>query len=291
MKKSVILLALTLSVVACKKSETTNNSSENSESSISNESVADSAATIVNDNGEIKNEEANKIQEKLKSEVNNSIDSMAKAEKKDLQIIDETPPDSTVEKTVKTESKPKIIKQTKIIYKEKPQKISSKAGTSIVKSGSIAFNVEDNIASLEEVKYLIKKYDGIIKSENLNANNDYQTNYISAKIPLKEYDYLIEDLIDKIGNTTEQNLEISGENYNGDKLCDLDITLYNSSSLTLKNSENQNFGEKTWSAFSKGWNAIGGIFLFFLPFWPIIILGGFAYYYFKKKKNSNKNHQ
>ena len=73
---------------------------------------------------------------------------MAKAEKKDLQIIDETPPDSTVEKTAKTELKPKIIKQTKIVYKEKPQKISSKTGISIVKSGSIAFNVEDNIASV-----------------------------------------------------------------------------------------------------------------------------------------------
>ena len=149
----------------------------------------------------------------------------------------------------------------------------------------------DNIASLEEVKYLIKKYDGIVKSENINANNDYQTNYISAKIPLKEYDYLIEDLIDKIGNTTEQNLEISGENYNGNKLCDLDITLYNNNSFALKKPENQSFGEKTWNAFSKGWSAIGGLFLFFLPFWPIIILVGFAYYYFKKKKNSNKNQE
>lgn len=284
MKKSVILLAITLSVIACKKSETSANSTE----SIENVSTSDSASLVSNEQIEIKNDEADKIQEKLKNEVNNSIDSMSKAGKKELQIIDETPPDSTVKKIEKPEPKTRIIKKTKIIYKEKPRNSASKIKVPVVKSGNLSFNVENNTASLEEVRYLIKKYDGVIKSENFNANNDYQTNYISAKIPLKEYDYLIEDLMDKIGNTTEQNLEIFGDHYDGNKLCDLDITLYNSNSLTLKNNENQNFGEKTWSAFSKGWDAIGGLFLFFLPFWPIIILGGFAYYYFKKK-NKKQN--
>lgn len=285
MKKYVILLAFTLSVIACKKSETTNDSSEKS---ISNKNMADSAASVLNDNAEIKTEETNKIQEKLRNEVNSSIDSMAKAERKDLKIINELPTDSIVKKIAKTEAKTKIIKQTKIVFKEKPQNLQSKKSTSIVKSGSLSFNINDNETSLKEVKYLIKKYDGFIKSESLNANDDYQTNFLSAKIPLKDYDYFIEDLIDKIGNTTEQNLEISGENYNENKLCDLDITLYNSNSLASKNPEDNGFGEKTWLAFSKGWDAIGGLFLFFLPFWPIIILGGFAFYYFKKnKKNEN----
>ena len=35
--------------------------------------------------------------------------------------------------------------------------------------------------------YLVKKYDGKIKSENLTSNNENNTNYIVAKIPLKEF--------------------------------------------------------------------------------------------------------
>ena len=285
MKKSVILLALTLSVVACKKSETTNNSSEKSENSISNESKADSAA-VINENFEIKSEETKKIQEKVINETKKSIDSIAKSERKNLQIIDETLPDTVVEKIAKKEVKPKVIKQTKIVYKS--IKNNSEKGNPIIKSGNLSFKVENIESSLQDVKYLIKKYDGIIKTENSNFNNDYQTNYIFAKIPLKDYDYLIEDLIYKIGTATEQNLEISGENYNGNKLCNLEISLYNEN-YTSENTENQNFAGKTLSAFSKGWEAIGGLFLFFLPFWPVFLVGGFAFYYFKKKKNKKNN--
>lgn len=285
MKKSVILLALTLSVVACKKSETTNNSSEKSEYSISKESKADSAA-VINENFEIKSEETKKIQEKVINETKKSIDSIAKSERKNLQIIDETLPDTVVEKIAKKEVKPKVIKQTKIVYKS--IKNNSEKGNPIIKSGNLSFKVENIESSLQDVKYLIKKYDGIIKTENSNFNNDYQTNYIFAKIPLKDYDYLIEDLIYKIGTATEQNLEISGENYNGNKLCNLEISLYNEN-YTSENTENQNFAGKTWSAFSKGWEAIGGLFLFFLPFWPVFLVGGFAFYYFKKKKNKKNN--
>ena len=287
MKKTIVLAAIALSIVACNKSEMANqNSSETENTSVvaKENSNADSAALSVNEDVKIDKEVAQKVHEKVMNETNKSIDSLAKTSQITPEVIDETPPETEDKKVVKNPVKPQIIKETKIIYKEKPT-ARSIAVNPIQKYGNLSFSVEDNAAAISEVRYLVKKYDGKIKSENLTSNNENNTNYIVAKIPLKEYDYLIEDLMDNLGTLNDKTLEITGDDYQPNKLCDVEITLYSKNNSLAKNEdEPKTFGGKAVNAVTTGWEVIGNVLLFFLPFWPLFLLITFGYFYFKKKK-------
>ena len=287
MKKTIVLAAIALSIVACNKSEMANqNSSETENTSVvaKENSNTDSAALSVNEDVKIDKEVAQKVHEKVMNETNKSIDSLAKTSQITPEVIDETPPETEDKKVVKNPVKPQIIKETKIIYKEKPT-ARSIAVNPIQKYGNLSFSVEDNAAAISEVRYLVKKYDGKIKSENLTSNNENNTNYIVAKIPLKEYDYLIEDLMDNLGTLNDKTLEITGDDYQPNKLCDVEITLYSKNNSLAKNEdEPKTFGGKAVNALTTGWEVIGNVLLFFLPFWPLFLLITFGYFYFKKKK-------
>ena len=287
MKKTIVLAAIALSIVACKKSEMANqNSSETENTSVvaKENSNAVSADLSVNEDVKIDKEVAQKVHEKVMNETNKSIDSLAKTSQIKPEVIDETPPEAEDKKVVSNPVKPQIIKETKIIYKEKPT-ARSIAVNPIQKYGNLSFSVEDNAAAISEVRYLVKKYDGKIKSENLTSNNENNTNYIVAKIPLKEYDYLIEDLMDNLGTLNDKTLEITGDDYQPKKLCDLEITLYSKNNSLAKNEdEPKTFGGKAVNALTTGWEVTGNVLLFCLPFWPLFLLITFGYFYFKKKK-------
>ena len=287
MKKTIVLAAIALSIVACNKSEMANqNSSETENTSVvaKENSNVDSAALSVNEDVKIDKEVAQKVHEKVMNETNKSIDSLAKTSQIIPEVIDETPPEAEDKKIVSNPMKPQIIKETKIIYKEKPS-AKSIAVNPIQKYGNLSFSVEDNAAAISEVRYLVKKYDGKIKSENLTSNNENNTNYIVAKIPLKEYDYLIEDLMGNLGTLNDKTLEITGDDYQPNKLCDVEITLYSKNNSLAKNEdEPKTFGGKAVNALTTGWEVIGNVLLFFLPFWPLFLLITFGYFYFKKKK-------
>ena len=288
MKKTIVLAAIALSIVACNKSEMANqNSSETENISVvadEKNNNADSAALSLNEDVKIDKEVAQKVHEKVMNETNKSIDSLAKSSQIIPEVIDETPPEAENKKIVSNPVKPQIIKETKIIYKEKPS-AKSIAVNPIQKYGNLSFSVEDNAAAISEVRYLVKKYDGKIKSENLTSNNENNTNYIVAKIPLKEYDYLIEDLMGNLGTLNDKTLEITGDDYQPNKLCDVEITLYSKNNSLAKNEdEPKTFGGKAVNAVTTGWEVIGNVLLFFLPFWPLFLLITFGYFYFKKKK-------
>ena len=288
MKKTIVLAAIALSIVACNKSEMANqNSSETENISVvadEKNNNADSAALSLNEDVKIDKEVAQKVHEKVMNETNKSIDSLAKTSQIIPEVIDETPPEAENKKIVSNPVKPQIIKETKIIYKEKPS-AKSIAVNPIQKYGNLSFSVEDNAAAISEVRYLVKKYDGKIKSENLTSNNENNTNYIVAKIPLKEYDYLIEDLMGNLGTLNDKTLEITGDDYQPNKLCDVEITLYSKNNSLAKNEdEPKTFGGKAVNAVTTGWEVIGNVLLFFLPFWPLFLLITFGYFYFKKKK-------
>ena len=292
MKKTIVLAAIALSIVACNKSEMANqNSSETENTSVVAEEKnnnADSAALSLNEDVKIDKEVAQKVHEKVMNETNKSIDSLAKTSQIIPEVIDETPPEAENKKIVSNPVKPQIIKETKIIYKEKPS-AKSIAVNPIQKYGNLSFSVEDNAAAISEVRYLVKKYDGKIKSENLTSNNENNTNYIVAKIPLKEYDYLIEDLMGNLGTLNDKTLEITGDDYQPNKLCDVEITLYSKNNSLAKNEdEPKTFGGKAVNALTTGWEVIGNVLLFFLPFWPLFLLITFGYFYFKKK-NTKEN--
>lgn len=215
-----------------KASETVNN--------LDTKSVLDSVNLKAKDL--LKNkEEIEKAFENSKSKIDSISENVEKFKKdiEDKKVA--TTIDSIQEKIKKEIPKPKAV--TKVIYKDKPVKKEPVAPVNaMVKNGSIELNVDDIVLAKQSVRDIIRKYDGIINTENLVSNDEFQTLYLTTKVPYDKFDYLVEDL-SMLGNIHNKNLEVKGDSYNPNKLCSLEITLYDNY-LKAKESENQSFGEK-----------------------------------------------
>ena len=302
--KKLILTAFVLSTLTmCKKSDLqeTNNTIANADSLIDNasESVAkfDSEANTIVDSLNLKAKDLIKTKEEIENSFDKSkekIDSISANVEKFKKDIEDKKINSNID-SIKNQIKKEIPKQvktvTKVIYKEKPAKQEPVTPVNqMVKNGSVELNVDDISYAKESLKDIIHKYDGTIKTENLVSNDEFQTFYLTSKVPLEKFDYLIEDLA-QVGTVRNKNLEVVGNNYNENKLCNLEITLYDNKLKAKESDDNKNFGEKSADAISSGWKVIGNILLFLLPFWPVFVIGGIGYYLYKKKYGKENHNQ
>lgn len=200
--------------------------------------------------------------------------------------------------SIKTLVKKEPIKKaketiTKIIYKdkkteEKPENTKQYQEPNLIKSGQIELNVENLALAKDQIKEELQKFDADVKTENLSSNDESQTYYMTAKVPLQKFDYLVQSLSENIGKVKTKNLEVTGNRYNDNTLCNLEITLYQNPGLATT-TKPENFSEKTWSAIASGGGALGNIFLFLLPFWPIFLIAGIGFYFYKKKEQKASN--
>jgi hypothetical protein len=304
MKKFILLVAVSSTFMMCKKGEAATSQIEKSinsaDSTLTNatdkinsvskqaEAVFDSASIKIKDFEKTKSEAEEKIESTSKSidSISDKIANMkleSKIEKKDSTKTKN-------EKIVVNVPAPKIIKETKIIYKDK-QKVNSEILTvsknKMQKSGVLELNVNSAETAKEIVKEQVKKYDGFIKSENISLNNnDKKIAYLKVKVPIQKFDYLMDDLSYNIGEVENKGIDVSGEDFINNTLCDVEITLYGTDSDFAVEDRQEGFGAKSLAAVSSGWNVITSIFLFILPLWPLFLIAGIAYYFYKKR---NKN--
>lgn len=302
MKKFIVLIAVSSVFVMCKKGEATQPQIENAiksaDSTIANvsdkinsinneaEAVFDSASIKIKDFEKTKSEAIQKMEATSKSvdSLSEKISSMkleSKTEKKD-----------SLHKIVVNVPAPKVIKETKIIYKDKPKQVEKVSQNRMQKTGVLELNVNDAETAKETVKELVKKYDGFVKSENISLNNnDTKIAYLKVKVPIQKFDYLMDDLSFNIGNVENKGIDVSGQDFVNNTLCDMEITLYGTSEAALAKAKPETFGGKSLAAVSSGWEVITSIFLFILPLWPLFVIAGIGYYFYKKKSNKQSGNQ
>lgn len=299
----------------CKKGETATSQFENAvnsaDSAVSNASekinaindqanaALDSASVKIKEFDDTKNEVKDKIEStsKIVDSLSDKIASVqleTKKEKKDSADKNE--------KIVVNVPAPKVIKETKIVYKGHPKKENHEVTAlknKMVKSGFINLNVDNSETVKEVVKEEIRKYNGYIKSENFSyivdepLNSSYsdaekeRKNYVlDVKVPIRNFDELM-DQVSGIGEVESKNVEVFGNNYSDNAICSISINIADKP-RGLK--EPGTFGEKSVAAISSGWNVITSIFLFILPLWPLLLIAGIGYYFYKKKdKNTTDN--
>jgi len=304
MKKYLLLVAVSSTFIMCKKEEASTSQMENNvtsaDSVMSNvtekvnsvstdaETVFDSASIKIKDFEKTKNDVAEKIESTSKS-IDSISDKIANM-KLESKIGKKDSLNTKSEKIVVNVPAPKIIKETKIIYKDKPKANSEILAVSknrLQKTGVLELNVNNTETAREIVKEQVKKYDGLIRSENISLNNnDKKIAYLKVKVPIQKFDYLMDDLSYNIGEVENKGIDVSGENFVNNTLCDVEITLYgNDENLALKD-QPEGFGAKSLAAVSSGWNVITSIFLFILPLWPLFLIAGIAYYFYKKRNNN-----
>ena len=301
MKKLILTVFVLSTLTMCKKSdlEQANNTIANADSLVDNvsESVEkfDSTANSIVDSVKKKKKELMKNKEEIEKAFENSkdkIDSISKDVEKFKKEMEEKKISSnldSIKNSIKKEI-PKPVTKTvnKIVYRDKPKQDTSPKPASMMKKGYVEINVDDIATGKYLVQQQVRKYDGIIKTENLVSNDEFQTYYITAKVPLQKFDYLVEELAD-LGTVKNKNFEIVGNDYNQNKMCDIEITLYGNKLHPTENENDKSFGSKSLDAISSGWNVIGSILLFLLPFWPVFLIGGIGYYFYKKKNKKDQN--
>ncbi|WP_312824925.1 DUF4349 domain-containing protein [Epilithonimonas sp.] len=299
MKKLILTAVILSTLTMCKKAEL-----EQANNTIANaDSLMDKASETVNnldtnsvlDSVNLKAKDLIKNKEDIEKAFENSkekIDSISENVEKFKKDIEEKKISSNIDsiKNQITKEIPKATKTlTKVIYKDKPSKKENAVPepSPMVKNGSVEINVDNISQAKPSLREIIRKYDGTVKTENLVSNDEFQTFYLTAKVPFEKFDYLVEDL-QNLGMIRNKNLEVKGENYNPNKLGNLEITLYDNHLKPQENEKDKTFGEKSADAILSGWNVIGSILLFLLPFWPVFLIAGIGYYFYKKK-NQDKN--
>lgn len=299
MKKLILTAVILITLTMCKKAELeqANNTIANADSLIdkASETVNNLDTNSVLDSVNLKAKDLIKNKEDIEKAFENSkekIDSISENVEKFKKDIEEKKISSNID-SIKNQIKKEIPKATKtltkVIYKDRPVKKENLVpeGYAMVKNGSVEINVDNISEAKQSLREIIRKYDGTVKTENLVSNDEFQTFYLTAKVPFEKFDYLVEDL-QNLGMIRNKNLEVKGENYNPNKLGNLEITLYDNHLKPQENKKDKTFGEKSSDAISSGWNVIGSILLFLLPFWPVFLIAGIGYYFYKKK-NQDKN--
>lgn len=312
MKKFILLVAVSGTFVMCKKGETTNSKFEeaahSADSAISvasdkiNEASNTASAALDSANVKIKDFEhaKNDVQDKIES-TSKMVDSLSdkiSSAKLETKIDKKDSVRKKDEKIVVNVPAPKVIKETKIIYKDKPKNENFELNlpkNKMVKSGFISINVDNAETVKEIVREEVKKNKGFIASEEMSyveeayRNNSYESDNerksytLKVKIPIQNFEDLMSDLNYNLGEVESKNVEVLGDRYVDNAICSVSITLTDKSAIEK---EPKTFGEKSFAAIGSGWDVITSIFLFILPLWPLLLIGGIGYYFFKKKRNT-----
>ncbi|MDP9960963.1 DUF4349 domain-containing protein [Chryseobacterium lathyri] len=314
MKKFILLLAVSGTFIMCKKAEAAKSKIEDTLH------AADSTAAAVNETVNSIGNIADKVLdsanvrikdfEDAKGEIQQKIENTSKMVDSLTDKIASTKLESKIEKKDSAEKKaekivvnvpaPKVIKETKIVYKDKPQNDLYELKNKMVKTGLLSVKADNAETVKELVKEETEKNNGYVKSEELSyitaeavdrsssyTENSQRVYYMDIKVPIRNFDSLMNDL-SGIGDIETKNIQVSGNNYSENTLCTITVTLTDKSEYEK---EPKTFGEKSLAAVSSGWDVITSVFLFILPLWPLFLIGGIGYYFYKKKKTKDNNAQ
>ncbi len=307
MKKFILLAAVSSTFIMCKKADATQDKI--------NEVIhsADSAATVATEAIDDVNKTADKVLDsasiKIKDFENTKNDIQQKIEKTSKMVdslsdkIANTKLESKIEKKDSSEKKseniavktpaPKVIKETKIVYKDKPKNDSYELNMpkdKMVKSGYLEIKADNAETVKEIIREEADKNNGYIKSENLSYiesagsyGEDQKIYSIDIKVPIQHFDGLMDAINNNIGDINTKDIQVSGRNYADNTICTINVTI---SDKTKTEKEPKTFGGKSLAAIGSGWEVITSVFLFILPLWPLFLIAGIGYYFYKKK---NKN--
>lgn len=306
MKKFILLVALSSTFIMCKKGEAAKSQIEDTLHSV------DSAASAVTETANDINSTASRVLdsanikikdfEDTKGEIQQKIDNTSKMVDSISDKISSIKLESKIEKKDSTEKKaekivvnvpaPKVIKETKVVYKDKPQNDSYELKNKMVKTGILSIKADNAETVKEFVREETIRNNGYVKGEELSyitveaANREFsypensqRVYYMDIKVPIRNFDQLMNDL-SNIGDIETKNIQVSGNNYADNTLCTITMTLTDQSGYEK---EPKNFGEKSLAAISSGWDVITSIFLFLLPLWPLFLIAGIGYYFYKKR--------
>lgn len=172
----------------------------------------------------------------------------------------------------------------------------------IVKTARLNISVEDIASAKAMLQQELRNTNGDLVTENYSENEGIAKEYITAKVPLYNFNNLVNNLAN-LGAVQTKTTQSTGQDYDANQMCDVEITLvdHSISSVTSTPSEDLNiingdekkdetFGDQSENAFMKGFSVLGSLFLALIPFWPIFLIGGIIWY-FVAERNKKKREE
>lgn len=161
----------------------------------------------------------------------------------------------------------------------------------LVKTAKIEIEVEDLEAAKSILKQKIRENNADLVSENFSATEGFQREYVTAKVPMQNFDQLVNTLSSQLGNLKTKSTESEGVDYVSGQMGDVEITLVQNENLA-SNSLNKDdspknedtFGAKSSNAFMDGFKVFEKMLIALLPFWPLFLIGGLVWFFVRRNK-------
>ena len=156
----------------------------------------------------------------------------------------------------------------------------------IVKTARLEIQVDDLNATKALLKQKIRENNADLVTENFSQNEGIQKEYITAKVPLQNFDQLLSNLSGQLGDVKSKNTESEGKDYIASQMCDIEITLLQHENIadTALTKDDKEGTDSFSGAFMKGFKVLGDAMLFLLPFWPLFLIGGLVWYFISRNK-------
>lgn len=165
----------------------------------------------------------------------------------------------------------------------------------LVKTAVLEIQVDDISQAKSILKQKIRESNADLVSENFSQQEGFEREYITAKVPLYNFDNLVSDLSNGLGEVKSKSTESEGKDYVSSQMCDIEITLVQKEVNTANqiitdenNKDSDTFGSKSSSAFMSGFKVLGDLMIAILPFWPIFIIVGLVFYFVRRHKKKKE---
>ncbi|MBE4949591.1 DUF4349 domain-containing protein [Chryseobacterium culicis] len=304
MKKFILLAAVSSTFIMCKKGETSQEKLQeavqtaDSAAAVATETIDNASTTAgqMMDSASIKikdfEDTGNDIHQKIEktSKMVDSLSDKIASTKLESKIEKKDSAEKKAEKVIVKTSAPKVIKETRIIYKDKPKNDSyelNMAKDKMVKSGYLSIKAENAETVKEIIREEANRNNGYIKSENLSYvesasphREDQKVYSLDIKVPIQHFDDLMNAINDNVSDIDTKDIQVSGRNYADNTICTINVNI---SDLAKTEAEPTTFGGKSLAAIESGWDVITSVFLFILPLWPLFLIAGIGYYFYKKR--------
>lgn len=165
----------------------------------------------------------------------------------------------------------------------------------LVKTAILEIQVDNIVEAKSILKQKIRESNADLVSENFSQKEGFEREYITAKVPLYNFDNLVSTLSNELGEVRSKSTESEGIDYISSQMCDVEITLVQkelSASNQIvndeKNKDSDSFGSKSSSAFMSGFKVLGDMMVAILPFWPIFLIAGIIFYFVRRNKKNKE---
>lgn len=165
----------------------------------------------------------------------------------------------------------------------------------LVKTAVLEIQVDDITQAKSILKQKIRESNADLVSENFSQKEGFEREYVTVKVPLYNFDSLLSNLSNGLGDVKSKSMESEGKDYLSSQMCDIEITLVqkeltaSNQIITDDNNEDADtFGSKSSSAFMSGFKVLGEMMIAILPFWPIFLIAGLIFYFVRRNKKNKE---